>query len=149
MGEATMTNTTENLPRLVTEEQPDVATVIDPGKAPTGPPTPMRRDIPGWFKPAHDYLAQVIADESLVMDLCLERAIQIVEFNHNAGLVGIDHFIESATPPRTQMVAFAIPVATELYKQVLASISRDSAKFEALIAECVAKRDAKIELATR
>lgn len=139
--------TNDDLPRLVTTEEPEVAANIDRAKAPTGPPTPMRRDIPGWFKPIHDYLAQVIADESIVLDLCLERAIQIVEFNHNAGMAGIDHFIENATPPRTQMVAFAIPVATELYKQVLASIDRDKKKFEALVAECVAKRDSKIEVA--
>lgn len=143
-------STNDDLPRLVTEERgvmPDVEPQIDRAKAPTGPPTPMRRDTPGWFKPVHDYLAQVIADESLVLDLCLERAIQIVEFNHNAGMVGIDYFVESSTAPRTQMVAFAVPLATELYKQALAAIDRDKVKFEALVAECVAKRDSKIELA--
>jgi hypothetical protein len=139
--------TNDGIPRLVATEEPDIAPVIDRAKAPTGPPTPMSRDIPGWFKPVHNWLAQVIADEAVVLDLCLERAIQIVEFNHNAGMVGIDHFVENAMPPRTQMVAFAIPLAAELYKQALASIDRDKTKFEALVAECVAKRDSKIEVA--
>ena len=136
----------DDLPRLVTDE-PDQPPVIDRAKAPTGPPTPMTRDIPAWFKSVHDWIGQVVADESIVLDLCLERAIQIVKFNHDRGMAGIDYFVESNTPPQTQMVAFAIPLAAELYKQVLAAIARDSEKFEKLVADAMAKRDAKIEVA--
>jgi hypothetical protein len=108
--------------------------------APSGPPTPMARQVPDWFRPVYEWINGVVRDEGLVLDLCLERAIEIAEFNHNRGMVGIDHFMENQIPPRTQMVAFAVPLATELYRQVLASIDQHKGEFSAILKAALEKR---------
>ena len=104
--------------------------------APTGPPNKMERQVSPEFKPIVDWMQQVVLEESLVADLALERAIEIVEFNHNRGFFGIDAFTESGAggaAPRTNLVAMAVPLAVELYKQSLLSINQRKEELKELM----------------
>lgn len=115
--------------------------------APQGPPTPLVRQVPEWFADVYRFLQTVAADEGLVLDICLERAIEIVRFNHDRGLVGIDlmpDLVGQQSLNRTGLVAMSIPLAVELYKQVLASLNGpQKAAFEAVVKRALEKRDAK------
>src|SRR3972149_3361276 len=90
--------------------------------APTGPPTPPDRAIPTNLAKIHNFFKSIIADEAMVLDLCLERAMDIVKFNVEKGLVGIDYFAGdasggSAISHPVSYAAIAGPLAVELYKQ--------------------------------
>lgn len=115
-------------------------------QAPKTPPTPEQRAMPEWFTDVYRFISQLVADESLVLDLCLERCIEIVEFNHNRGLVGIDHFPElqqGSQPTRISFVVTAAPMAVKLYEQVLASLNGpQKAQFEELVGKALEKRQA-------
>lgn len=105
--------------------------------APTAPPGRPVLKIPPWFAEVYAWIGGIVADEGVVLDICLERATQIVQGIHDRGLVGIDHFPEvqgGMAPTRMNMVAVAAPLAVELYKQVLASINERKGEFAALLA---------------
>lgn len=104
--------------------------------APTGPPTPVVDDYPEWFKPVHAWFQKVVLDESVVAKLCLERAAEIVEKVHNAGMVGTDYFPTAEGGGglnRTGTVAMAVPLAVEIYRQVSTSIEKREAELEKVI----------------
>lgn len=105
-------------------------------QAPKGPPTVEAREIPAAFEPIARWLEDIVAEEGLVADLALERAIKIVEWNHNRGLVGIDYFPEAGNGQpftRTTCVALAVPLAVEIYKQALVAIERRKDELEKLV----------------
>lgn len=107
-------------------------TVFDkPG--PTGPPAPLTRGIPPHYKKLVAHYEGIIGDEGLILDLCLDRAVGIVEFNYRKRLAGSDFFGEQLTA--AHFVSMAAPLAIELYKQTLASIAQDPKTFEKLLAE--------------
>lgn len=114
--------------------------------APTAAPQPMVRTVPEWFKPVIAFLEGVVADEGLVLDLCLDKAVKIAEFNHNKGMVGIDFFPEATggrAAGRTEMLMLATPLAVELYKQVCGSLSGErKAELEKTVKDALAARDA-------
>jgi hypothetical protein len=141
-------------PRIILPDgsQPPVATEPESGpevlwdkNAPQGPPQPEVRSIPDWFKPVHDYLLGTVADEGMLMDLCLERAIEIVRFNWSRGAVGIDLFPREAgggAIGRAETLMMATPIAIELYKgssQSLATDRRD--EFKAVVEKALAARE--------
>jgi len=110
-------------------------------------PGVAERVVPEWFENVYQWLKGLVADESLVLDLCVERTIEIVQHNHDRGMVGIDHFPEAGgnggmTANRISIVATAMPLAVELYKQTLASIKEKEAEFGNLVADALKKRDA-------
>jgi len=116
-------------------------------KAPTSPPQRMERAYAEWFKPVVQYLESVVADDALVLDLCLEKAISVAEFNHNRGMVGIDFFPEATggrAAGRTEMLMLAMPLAVELYKQVCVSLNTEErkAELEKIFKAALAARDA-------
>lgn len=114
-------------------------------EAPTGPPTPQTRQIPPWFEDVFQWMQGIVNDEGLLLDLCLERALAVVQFNHDRGLVGIDHFPEAGgggTPGRAHFLAISSPLAVELYKQVLTAIDRNKAEFQKLVEAALAKKAA-------
>jgi hypothetical protein len=88
--------------------------------APTGPPTPPVRSIPPHLKKVIEFFEGIIADEGLLLDLCVDRAVGIIEYNVQKRAFGTDLFGENPTP--MHYVSLAAPLATELYKQVIASI---------------------------
>ena len=107
------------------------------GEAPKMPPVVAERKVPEWFEPVYRWMKGVVYDEGVLLDLCMDKAIEIAEFNHNRGLVGIDHFVENSIPPRTQMMMFGVPLAVELYRQALKSIENNKVEFEALVKEAL------------
>lgn len=102
--------------------------------APTGPPVPLTRGIPPHYKKLVSYYEGIIADEGLLLDLCMDRAVGIVEFNYRKRIAGSDFFSQDQPTP-AHFVSMAAPLAVELYKQVLASITNDSVNFEKILAE--------------
>lgn len=109
------------------------AKIIVPGEGevdfdklgPQGPPTRAPRQLPDRFRPIEKFLTGIATDEGLLMDICLERAIKIVEWNHANGSAGIDFFAENTqVAPITTMMVMATPIAIELYKQCLAQLNQ-------------------------
>jgi len=115
--------------------------------APTGPPDPLVRDVPEWFKPVHEWISNVVHDEAHILDLCLEECVDMVEFNHNKGAVGIDLMGgggdgAGAAPTRIGYIHIAAMLAPHLYKEVLSALEQRKDVFSALIAEAKKRRDA-------
>lgn len=107
-------------------------TVFDK-EAPTGPPTPPSRSIPPHLKKVISFFEGIIADEGLLLDLCVDRAVGIVEFNYKKRMAGNDFFGEQ--PTTAHFVSMATPLASELYKQVLASVLDRKEEYGKLMAE--------------
>ena len=101
--------------------------------APTGPPTPPTRAIPPHLGKVMRFFEGIIADESLLLDLCVDRAVGIVEFNYKKRLAGSDFFGEQLTA--AHFLSMSTPLAVELYKQVLTSIADQKGEYETLLAE--------------
>lgn len=92
---------------------------------PQGPPVRAPRPLPERFRGIEKFLTGIATDEGLLMDICLERAIKIVEWNHANGSAGIDFFAENTqVAPITQMMVMAVPLAIELYKQCLGQLNQ-------------------------
>ncbi len=113
-------------------------------EAPTGPPTPARRAYPEWLEPLVKTFKGIVADEGLLADLCLEKAIDIVQFNHDRGLAGIDYFPEAnpgAMPAnRTSIVAMSVPFAVEFYKQCVQACNSRADELKVAYNEAMAIR---------
>ena len=107
-------------------------TVFDK-EAPTGPPTPPTRSIPPHIKKLVRFFEGIIADESLLLDLCVDRTVGVVKFNYDKRVTGGDSFGE--TPTTMHLLMLAAPLAVELYKQVLVSIGDRRDEYEKLLAE--------------
>lgn len=101
--------------------------------APSGPPTPPSRNIPLHLGKVIRFFEGIIADESLLLDLCVDRAVGIVEFNYKKRLVGNDFFGDQ--PTAAHFVGMAAPLAVELYKQVLESIGARQDEYAVLLKE--------------
>ena len=108
-------------------------TVFDKA-APTAPPegAVQKRSIPGHLMNIIRFFEGVIADESLLLDLCVDRAIGIMEYNYKKRAVGSDLF---ESPSTANFVAMAAPVAVELYKQVLVAIGDRKDEYAKLLEE--------------
>lgn len=101
--------------------------------APTGPPSPPTRALPPHLKKVIQFFEGIIADEGLLLDLCVDRAVGIAEYNYKKRLVGQDFFGEQPTP--MHFVGMAAPLAAELYKQVLASVVDRKDEYAKLLKE--------------
>lgn len=108
-------------------------TVFDK-QAPTGPPTPVLRDIPPHLRKIEKFFESLVADEGLLMDCALDRAMAIVQFNCAKRRAGADFFAsEPATPEG--VAALSAPLAVELYKQALASVLDRKEEYVSLLKE--------------
>jgi len=103
--------------------------------APDGPPNPPTRSIPPHLKKVIRFFESIIADESLLLDLCVDRAVSIVKFNYEKRLVGQEMLMEQ--PTTGHFIQMAAPLATELYKQVLASVEANQAEYNAIREEAM------------
>lgn len=112
---------------------PFEGTVFDKA-APTGPPTPKLREVPSHLAKIVRFFQGIVADEGLLLDLCLDRAVGIVEFNYQKRLAGADFFAQEQ-PTALHFVGMAGPLAVELYKQTLESIKGRQDEYEALLRE--------------
>jgi hypothetical protein len=101
--------------------------------APDGPPNPPTRSIPPHIKKLVRFFEGIIADEALLLDLCVDRTVGIVKFNYEKRVTGGDGFGEHPTP--AHFIAMAAPLSVELYKQVLVSINDRRDEYEKLLDE--------------
>lgn len=110
--------------------------------SPTGPPTPEKRQVPSHLEKIVRFFQGIVADEGLLLDLCLDRAIGIAEYNYRKRLVGSDFFQEQP-PSAFHFVGVAAPLAVELYKAAIASVKDRSDEYVKLLEE--AQREASSE----
>jgi hypothetical protein len=104
-------------------------TVFDkPG--PQGPPAPVKRQIPPHLQEMFKFLSSKIADEGLLLDLCMDRATSIVEFNFRKRAAGVDMMGE-VTP--LHFIGPAAMLTVELYKQVLVAVSADEKTYKEIL----------------
>lgn len=116
--------------------------VLDPSKgpqgtffdkpAPTGPPTPAKRQIPAHLAPIVRFFEGIVSDEALLLDLCLDKAVGMVEQSYNNRAHGSDFFAENQ-PSAMHYTQVAGPLAVELYKQVLQSVKDRADEYVALV----------------
>ena len=102
--------------------------------APTAPPQAPVREIPTHLKKIVQFFSEIIADEGLLLDLCVDRAVGIVEYNYKKRAFGSD-FFQGEQPTPIHFIMTAGPLATELYKQVLASIAGRADEYAAILKE--------------
>jgi hypothetical protein len=143
-------------PRLILPGQPDNATaaptsgephgVLWDKAAPDGPPQPVVRQYPDWFQSIHAFITAAVADEGVVMDLAIEKAVEVVKFNHDRGACGIDLFPKAeggSALGRSELVMLSLPIAIELYKETVKSLAGDRKdEFKAVVEKALAARDA-------
>lgn len=91
-------------------------------QSPQGPPQPIERNISEPMKPIVAWLTGVVADEAVLLDLCLEKAIKIVDENYQRGAVGMD--LMGETFNRTALISIATPLAVKLYSEVLGAVEK-------------------------
>jgi hypothetical protein len=106
--------------------------------SPTDNPTIAPRAIPKHLLKIVDFFQGIILDESLVLDLCLERCMEIIQQNVLKKTVGIDQFQEFGP---MQYAAVAGPMTVELYKQVLSSIGERADEYQKLVQAAKAERE--------
>ena len=122
--------------KLVDPEAPDAGRkegVFWDKQAPDGPPTPLDRNIPKHLAGVMKFFGEVIADEGILLDLCLDKATGMVEFNVKKRLFGIDAIQDNGQLHPFNIVAAATPLAIELYKNVLGGIDRRKDEYEAAL----------------
>ncbi len=101
--------------------------------APTGPPIPKKRAIPPHLAKIVKFFEAIAADEGLLLDVCVDKAVSIVAENYEKRVVGIDMFGDQPSP--AQFIGIAGPIAVELYKQVLLSIKDRADEYTQLVTE--------------
>lgn len=106
--------------------------------APTDNPTIAPRAIPKHLLKIVNFFQGIVMDESLVLDLCLERSMEIVQQNVLKKTVGIDQFQEFGP---MQYAAVAGPLTVELYKQVLQSIKDREGEYDELLKAATRERE--------
>lgn len=105
--------------------------------APTRPPGAKGVEIPPHLSEVHEFFQEIILSEGLVLELCLDQAIEMVTNAVNRRLVGTDNFTgdgDGAGGPFTpaHYAGIATPLTIELYKNVLLSIDSQKATYEKL-----------------
>lgn len=101
--------------------------------APSGPPQPLERSIPKHLAGVMKFFGEVISDEGILLDLCLDKATAMIEFNVKKRMFGSDLLQDNGQMHPFNLVAAASPLAIELYKNVLASIAQRQEEYEAAL----------------
>lgn len=101
--------------------------------APDGPPTPLERNIPKHLVGVMKFFGEVISDEGILLDLCLDRATAMLEFNVKKRMFGVDLLQDNGQMHPFNLVAAASPLAIELYKNVLENIDQRKEEYEAVL----------------
>ncbi len=99
----------------------------------SGPPTPQPRPIPQHLKKIVSFFSGIIADEGLLLDLCFEESMRIVQTNISAKTAGIDYFAADSTPVNYGQIAG--PMCVELYRQALKAIDGRAEEFKKMVQE--------------
>ncbi len=109
---------------------------VDTKAPPEGPPQPLVRRYPARLAPIVAWIEEIVANEGLVLDLCMDKAMQIIDFHYKRGLVGIDYFPEhqnGQAPTRFKFVAIATPLAVRLFEEVEKAIESRKDELAALV----------------
>jgi len=107
--------------------------------APDGPPNPPKREVPKLLEPIVRFFEGIVMDEGLLVDLCLEHAMRIVDRNIKSKLYGIDMMGEYNA---IHAASIAAPISIELYKQVLSAIGKREEEYNKLYEEMTRARQA-------
>jgi len=103
---------------------------------PQGPPCPMERIVPESLMPVYGWLQQVVRHESLLLDLALERAIEIVDFHYARGAYGTDLMEERS---RDSVVKTSIPLAVRLYEESCKAVNLQADVYKKLLDDAAPK----------
>lgn len=101
--------------------------------APTGPPAPPKRAVPSHLADVVKFFGEIVADEGFLLDLCLDKAVDMVAFNIEKRMVGSDLLQDGGQMHPFNVVAASAPLAVELYKNVLSSISGRKDEYEVIL----------------
>lgn len=114
--------------------------------APTGPPGAQGIEIPPHLKEISSFFQEIVLSEGLVLEICLDEAINMVTDAVNRRLVGTDNYagdgennIGPFTP--THYAGIAAPLAVELYKNVVLSIGAQEDRYKELTKKASEKLD--------
>lgn len=100
--------------------------------APSGPPQPIVRQIPSHLAEIAKFLGSVVADEALLLDICMDRATDILIFNFKKRAAGNDLMQEISA---LHFVGAATPLAVELYKQSIEAVKDRKDEYLKLLTE--------------
>lgn len=102
--------------------------------APTAPPSPLHRKVPKHLLKVEEFLRGIVADEAFLLDLCVDRATEIVNLNCQKRMVGIDLIGAEGQMHPFNVVAAASPLAVELYREALKAVEARQPEYEAILA---------------
>lgn len=114
--------------------------------APDGPPVQKAKQIPPHLRGIVNFFQSIIADEALLLEMCLDQTMIMVQEAINARAHGIDFFAgsqgdggSSFTPGHYATIAG--PMACELYKEVLKAIEGRAGEYAELLKEATRERE--------
>lgn len=107
--------------------------------APDGPPQPKELVIPPHLTKLAKFFRNVIADESLVLEMCLDRCIDMVKVAISNRTAGIEVWDPTNPFHAVNYAQIAGPLTVELYKETLKAIEGRKDEFETILGE--AKRE--------
>lgn len=103
--------------------------------APTAPPGDMKRSVPKHLLKIAEFLGNIVADEAFLLDLCVDRAVEVVNFNCRKRMVGVDLLQDQGQMHPFNIVAAATPLAIELYRESLKSVEQQKDVYAKLLEE--------------
>ncbi len=127
-------------------DEPD-GTLMDK-ESPTGPPSPKAKKIPPHLKKIINFFQGLIADEGLLLEMCFDHCMTMVQDTVRSNSAGIDYFAgegggmggSNAFSPG-HYASVAGPMACELYRNVLKAIEGRADDYNQLLAEATRERE--------
>lgn len=100
--------------------------------APTGPPEEAREGAAPHLAPMIAFFNNQIHLDSILMDLCMSRSMEIVRRNVSGMSAGIDNVpMDGSNPTHPAHIAgIAGPLCVELYKQAVDSVNKNPKEFK-------------------
>jgi hypothetical protein len=111
--------------------------------APEGPPEGAIPPPDEDLAPLHRYFGGIIGPEAILLDMCMDRSIEIVRNNISARSAGIDNYAEGNPTHPVHICSIAGPLAVELYRQCIDDVKKNPEPYTKAISDCQALRDAK------
>lgn len=118
-------------------------------ESPKTTPNAQVRKIPAHLKKVVAFFNSLIADEGLLLDLCFEHAMELVQSTIEPRMVGTDNFVgdgEGTLGGPFNAATYAVvagPMACELYKNVLIAIQGRAKEYEEIVTEANREREQK------
>jgi len=110
--------------------------------SPTAPPGVTKRPTIAVPAEITDYVWELVLNESHVLDLCVDAAMDIIERNVLKRMVGADHFADGGGASPVGFGVAAVPMAVELYRQVGRALNgKKKEEFELVVNGALNKTD--------